>query len=294
MTLSKAILATLAYHDIFGYPLTQDEIRNFLIGKKIKLQLKKELSKLKSQGEIGERNGYHYLKNRSKLTAIRLQRAKYSRAKLKRAKLFTTLLTLIPTVKLVAISGALAMNNGNKNDDIDLVIISSKNTLWTTRFLANLILLPYRRYPESTQVSDRACLNIFIDESNLKISPQNLYTAHEICQMKPLWDRGWTYSRLIKANSWIYKFLPNWQPHYPVIPAFTLKGKVGIHKSKGVKRSVVNSQLPIFEGFLRSFQLWYMRQKISTERIGKHQLFFHPKGTEDWVLKQYQKRIKNL
>lgn len=296
MTLSQAILSTLAYHDIFDYPLTESEIHQYLIGKRSSpSRLQKELTKLKAAAKIGERRSYFFLKNRPNLVAVRLRRAKYSQAKLKRAKFYSKLLSIIPTVQLIAISGALAMNNSQKGDDIDLVIFSAKNTLWTTRFLSSLILFPFKRKPQPSRLitnhyalttNNKACLNLFLDESDLKIKPKNLYLAHEIAQMKPLLDRSGTYSRFIKANIWVKKYLPSWQP-------FPLRhSRVG--ENLNPKVSVVSSQMSIVEQALRSFQLWYMRPKITSEKIGVNQLFFHPANTGEWVMEEYQKRLKSF
>lgn len=280
MTLDKAIMATLAYHDIFDYPLTQEEIHNYLIGKKSSpSQIEKELTKLKATARIGERQSYLYLKNRMSLTRTRAQRAKYSQRKLKKAALFANILKGVPTIRLVAISGAIAMQNSGKKDDIDLVIICARNTLWTTRFLANLLLLPFKRYPKSSLVSDRACLNIFIDQSDIKITPQNLYTAHEICQMKPIWDMDKTYSRFIRGNQWIWQYLPNWTP----------ETKYGTRR---LKIPLIPASLALAEKLFKKLQLSYMRSAITTERIGENQLFFHPKDTGNWVLGEYQKRLE--
>ena len=287
MTLSESILATFAYHDIFDYPLKVDEVHKYLIAAKSSLSSVQEvLRELKILGIIGERHGYFFLKNRPNLVAGRLQRAKYSQAKLKRARTYQKLLTLIPTVQLIAISGALAMENSHKKDDIDLVLISKKNTLWTTRFLANILLFPFKRKPQTdSTTNNKACLNLFLDEGDLTITPPNLYFAHEICQMKPLWDRDGTYSRFIKSNQWIYKYLPNWK-----IKKSMVNGKWQMAN----KKSIVNCQLSIVERTLRSFQLWYMRKKVSAEKIGEHQLFFHPSNTQELVLSEYRKRLRKL
>ena len=292
MTLDQAILATLAYHDIFDYPLTMGQIHRYLIGKKVSpKRLTAQRGRLKSTAIIGEKKGYFFLKNRRKITQTRLQRAKYSQKKQKRADFFANLLKVIPTLRLVAVSGALAMGNSRKNDDIDLVIITAKNSLWTTRFLANLILFPFKRkLPQlpttnyKLQTNNKACLNLFLDESDLKITPQNLYTAHEICQMRPLLDRNKTYSRFIKSNSWVKKYLPNWQLSFEFID----------HRSKKSQLRTMNYPLRTVEIFLKKFQLWHMRRKITTERIGEHQLFFHPSDTHRWVLAQYRKRLRKL
>src|SRR3989338_1149188 len=292
MNLRQAILATLAYHDIFDYPLTIEEIHQYLIGGKASLKsVEKVLNRLTDDKKISRRRGYYYLRNHIGLVNRRLQRKKYSKFKFKKALFFANLLKIIPTLKLVAISAALAMENSHKDDDIDLILVTSKGTLWTTRFLANILLFPFKRKPQpqltinhSPSTNNKACLNIFLDESSLKISDQNLYTAHETCQMKPIWDRDGTYSRLVSANNWVKKFLPNWQTCY---------SEHGTrNKNKNVSR--VTYHLSPIEIFLKKFQLWYMRSKITTEKIEDTQLFFHPQNKEEWVMGEYQKRLKIL
>jgi len=288
MILGQTILATLAYHDIFNYPLTYGEIDKYLIGKRASFDnLAQPLELLIKEKKINQKHKFFFLKSHSKIVDLRIQRAKYSKSKFKRAQFFARILKIIPTIKLVAISGALAMENSHKNDDIDLVIVSSQGTIWTTRFLANILLWPYKRNPSSQKIANRACLNVFIDESALKIRPPNLYLAHEICQMKPLWDRDGTYSRFIQANSWVKKYLPNWQPNRVT----SAKLQVPSYKSN---QFITYHLALITERTLRSFQLAYMKSKITTEKIGKHQLFFHPQDTEKWVMGKYQIRLKRL
>ena len=61
------------------------------------------------------------------------------------------------------------------------------------------------------------------------------------------------------------------------------------------KKALVFSRLALVaESFLKKFQLWYMRSKITTEKIGEHQLFFHPQNTQDRALGEYQKRLQKL
>ena len=288
MNLPSAILLTLAYHDIFDYPLDSSEICDLLVKKKASREsIVKELERLRAIGKIGESGRYFFLKNRKKIARIRKMRAMYSQAKLKRAAFFAGLLKIIPSVKLVAVSGALSMKNSRKDDDIDLVIVTSKSLLWTTRFLANLLLLPFKRDPSGQKISDRACLNMFLDESDLVIKDHNIYTAHEICQMKLLWDRDNTYRRFIKANSWIREYLPNWEADVERLTA-------NVKRKKSPKALDLRRFALVIENFLKNFQLWYMKNKLTTERILSTQLFFHPKDTREKVLAEYKKKINKL
>lgn len=288
MNLSSAILSTLAYHDIFDYALNLLELCDLLISRKAgEASLARELERLKAVGKIDEDSGHFFLKNRKKIVRLRKLRANFSRGKLKRAAFFANLLKIIPSVKLVAVSGALSMRNSRKDDDIDLVIITSKGFLWTTRFLANLLLLPFKRDPSGRKIANRACLNLFLDESALSIGDRNIYIAHEICQMKLIWDRDNSYGRFLRANSWIRQHLPNWRPE---VERLTTNDK----RKKRPKALDFRRLTLVTEKLLKAFQLWYMRNKLTTERISSTQLFFHPKNTQEKVLADYQKRLKKL
>lgn len=288
MNTPNSILATLAYHDIFNYPLTEEEIHKYLVENKAKEKtVELHLKKLLDLKMISLSKGYFCLKGREVIIPIRLKRKKASRAKYKKAKTYAQILKAIPQIKLVALTGALSMENSTAKDDIDYAIITQKGQLWTARLGANLLLAPFKRWPGSKTQKDRVCLNLFLSENSLKIRTQNLYIAHEIAQLKPIWQRGNTYSSYVKANSWVKNYLPNWKADF----TGSNSKKVGKLEKQSKIISHVLTQL---EYFSKKFQLSYMQSKITTEQIGEGQLFFHPSQTQNWVLGQYQKKLKQL
>jgi hypothetical protein len=209
--MKKALLQTLAYADIFDYPLKEKEIEKFLIGQMVtKSQTWFQLP------QVVQKNGFFFLKGREKIVSLRRKRQKWSQKKIKKAQRVGHWLRIIPTIKMVAVTGALAMANAEKEDDIDLLIITTKKRLWLTRFLTVFLveLVAKRRHPLDREVKDKICLNMFLDEEHLTVPPQerDLFTAHEICQLKPLWQRKNTYSKLIQKNLWVKNYLPNWKP----------------------------------------------------------------------------------
>ena len=213
--LKKAVLSTLAYADIFDYPLRENEIYRFLISD-IRYQILDVSKGLKELPEVSQKNNFYFLKEREHLVLLRKKRERWSRKKLKIAKQVARCLKLIPTIKMVAVTGALAMENSNENDDIDLLIITSKSRLWLTRFLTVILLelVANRRHPADKEVKDKICLNMFLDEGHLEVpkKEQDLFSAHEVCQLKVLWDKNGIYQKFLKANLWSKKFLPNWKP----------------------------------------------------------------------------------
>jgi len=217
--LQKAILKTLAYADVFGYPLISKELYRFLIADEVfsSVSFRRAFMRIVANEKQIDTNGeYFFLRGKKEVVVLRKKREGWSREKLEIAQKVANWLKIIPTIKMVAITGALAMNNSDKEDDIDLLIVTSKNRLWLTRFLTVLLveLVANRRRPGDKDVEDKICLNMFLDEDHLEIpeKEQDLFSAHEVCQLKPIWSKDNVYQEFITQNQWYQKFLPNWKP----------------------------------------------------------------------------------
>lgn len=198
---------TLAYADIFDYPLTKDEIHTWLIKGD-------SFAPAKVSPYWRQSGGYYYLTGRRKIVVLREQRFRASQAKLTKLKKLVFIFKFLPFIKLVCVTGALAMKNCDADDDIDLMIVTAKNRLWLTRLVVSLLLLPHLRggRMDSSKVADRICINLWLDETALAIKQQNLYIAHEICQTQPIFERDDFYNKFINANLWYKNYLPNWKP----------------------------------------------------------------------------------
>lgn len=282
MVSRSSILKALIYSDIFDFPLKKEEIRKFLIGKKIsKESFEKELKSLVSQATpLGCNRKFYYLLGREKIVERRIERKIESKKKLKLAKKIIKKLSFVPTVLLVGISGGLALENSKEKDDIDLFVITRLNTLWITRLLLVLLLIIMGQYRgRGKKESQKICLNMLIDEDALVFhrDRQNLYTAHEIVQLKPIFDRNDTYRRFIYANKWVSKFLPN---------------AVRRFKKRKNPLFVIHNSLFFFEKLAKFIQLIYMKRHRTREVISDHFLAFHPHEYKNYALKEYNKRLK--
>ena len=298
-----AILKTLAYADIFDFPLKADEIYRFLIKKtKNKKQtIEKATQELIRAGKIKKKNGFYFLMGREKIVKIRKKREKESRKKLQIVKKISRLLKIIPLVKMTAITGALAMENSKNEDDIDVLIVSKKARLWTTRFLVTILveILAKRRRPGDKNITNKICLNMFLEEDHLVIpkDERDLFSAHEVIQLKPLWDRNETYQKFLVVNQWVEKFLPN-----AIIKTKNKKQKTEnpdlktqkLDRKKSLLNFSISQFLNFCEVFLKHFQLWYMRNRRTTEIVSDGIIRFHPQDARIWILKEYLKRVDSL
>lgn len=313
--MEKAILKTLIYADIFDYPLKITEIHKWLISptslklrwanKQITLrQVEKTLKILVKSKKCQAQNGYYFLPRKAGLVSKRLRRQVQSEKYLQKAKILTQILKIIPWVKLVGISGGLAVENVSKKDDIDLFIITSKNRLWISRLLILGLLSVLgqrrRRQDQGKKIAGKLCINILLEEDQLEQVNKDVFTAHEVLQMKPLWFRGNIYSKYLEDNNWVFKFLPNWL--WSQYQKSNIKNKNDISKFKIVRTLYIlichftfyTLIFNFLEEYARKFQLWYMQQPTGLERIEDGALYFHPKDYRLDVLKKYQELIQKL
>ena len=283
-SLQDSILKTLAYADIFDYPLTVEEIWRYLITPE-KIKKSDFLAEFKKNKPFSGKSGLFCLKGREIIIDLRKQKERWSLKKWQIAQGVGVRLKWIPWIEMVGVSGSLAMNNCQEQDDIDLVIIASENRLWLTRFLTVLTteLLGVRRQPKSKIIANTVCLNLFLDKKNLTVplEKRNLYSAHEVSQLKVLWQKGEVYLHFLQENRWIETYLPN-----------VLKKGLSFQKFGGRIEPIFIGDL--VENFAKKCQLWYMSKGRTIERISDNQAFFHPNDCSRWVLERYERKINEL
>jgi len=307
--MEKAILEAIKYFSYFQYPPTFEEVAMFYPKKITKKRLQEEIDELVKEKKIIlldkdcpdaisnklSVRRYTLGEYRIKITNYSL-RIKNSLKKIERIQFYLKLLSFFPQIKLVGLSGTVAMMNAKENDDIDLFIITARNRLWTGRLIALLLAKIMRiKRPRITnyelrikeRTKDKVCLNLFFEEKKMEVPDykKTEYVAHEILQMKPLINKRNVYQRFLKANKWIYKVYPN-----AINPEFriqnlelNLESRIETLNSK----SILNSKLLILnylsnkiEVFLKNLQLKFIKRHQTNEVVTDSQLWFFPEDFE--------------
>lgn len=302
--LKLAIKKTVAYADIFNYPLTMTEIRKWLVGFKIDSQIKNQYIKaiISRLPQLDFQKGYLFFKGKENLITLRQHKKIYSEGKLKIASEIISWLKRLPFIEFIGITGTLSMHNASIDDDIDLFIITSKHRLWISRFLVTFFVefTGRRRHPEDHFVSNKICLNMFLSEKYLSVfkKRQNIFIAHEILQIKPLYDKDNTFKKLLTANQWVQKYLPNaWNDFYQKEQIINQKNNDSQAKTKAqlsLNNRIGNYFLEKCELFLKNIQLRYMSKRQTNEKIGEGYIFFHPNNLEKDILKYYKYRLVKM
>lgn len=289
------------YSDIFDFPLKAWEIHKWLVSKKGDLKdIEKALDQKRLQKLVKSSQGYYFLSSRRGLSKKRFQRKKVSENFLKQAKFVASIFRLIPWVKLVGVSGSLAVENASLHDDIDFFIITQKKRLWFSRILLLLLteLLGKRREKQesSSQSAGKICINLLLEEDNLAQLNRDIYIAHEILQMRVLWQRDGIYSKFLEDNLWVFDFLPNWLSGQTIEKGNIKKVKSHNknHKKDKKEQKLAASLLDLIENATKFLQLRYMGLPKGRERIESGALYFHPEDCRERILEQYRIRLKRL
>jgi hypothetical protein len=200
----RAILKTVLYSSLFDYPLTPDEIAHYLIqARSSKDQVRSSLAApLWLDGQISCVAGYVTLRGREDLPARRREREKTSRGLWRKARPFGKILGLLPFVRMVAVTGALAVDNSAERDDVDVFIVTAPGRVWLTRALA-IVAVYAARFTRTI-----LCPNYIVSQEVLAVEPRTVYVAHEFVQMVPIYGFE-IYRRMRDANPWIRDLLPN-------------------------------------------------------------------------------------
>ena len=236
--IKEAIVETVAFFDLFVYPLTDFELWQY---SKIKYSLADIRNILFTAKILETEDGFYYLAGRSEIIETKRKRYNYSDKKFKRARLVARFFKIIPWIKMIAVSNIIGTHNLKKESDIDLFIITEEKRAWLTRFFCAGFMKILGLRPRPGEEKDKICLNFYISEKGMdlrrlmlgdnNISKGNLdrnkdreleirnwkfdsdiYFIYWLVGLVPIYNVGSTYENLIRANSWLSEYLPNWQP----------------------------------------------------------------------------------
>ena len=204
--LEAAILRTVLYADVFDFPMKLEEIHHFLISDEpISLS---EINQTLHQSRWLKRklqliDEYVIYEGRSEIARIRKKREAASQDLWPQALYWGRWLAALPFVRMVALTGALAVRNAaDGDDDLDFMLITSPHRVWLARaFAIAVVRIGHLR-------GVKICPNYVLAETSLIQTRQDVFLAHEVAQMIPLYGNDY-YRRFREANDWVYQQLPN-------------------------------------------------------------------------------------
>jgi hypothetical protein len=310
-TLRNSILATLAYYDIFEYPLGADEVFRFLINP-VRLggspeepviksnHVTAELDKLANVGIIGKKNGFYFLKGKEKLCKVRTRRQQIAERKWKKFLRMVKFLSLAPYLRGVFASGSMALNNTDDKSDFDVLIITRSGRLYTCRFFLWLItsILGVRRKKDERIAPDKLCFNHYITEDGLHIPHESIFNAQTYINLKPMLIDMELRNKFYSNNLWIRNYMYDFKPGpFPK----NSSGFVLFKFFAGILELVFNSFLgDVLEGRLKKIQQRKIKENPVTYQGGgrivynDRELEFHPFSFEKNVIEKYNISLRDF
>lgn len=201
--IKESIFKTLTYFDIFQYPLTSGEIRQFLDRRTNEIELHEALTGLLREKRVFLEEDYFSIQDNPLLVIRRKKGNKKAEKLLKKARHIGRFLYRFPFVRAVAISGSLSKNYADENADIDFFIITKANRLWIARTFMHL----YKKLTFLTGRQHYYCMNYYLDEEALYLEEQNIFSAIEIKTLVPVSGADMMESFLL-VNNWTDQWFP--------------------------------------------------------------------------------------
>ena len=289
-SLDSAILRTVLYADVFDFALTVSELHRFLMHHSAVplAEIQRSLDGSPALDDALARSGdLVALKAREALFGVRREREAVATRLWPMARRYAAALAVLPFVRMVALTGALAMRNpASTDDDLDYLIVTRPGRVWLAR-LATVILV------RAVKLTGTAlCPNFVLAEDALAQNRRDVYIAHEVAQAVPFFG-GALYDRLRAENRWVNSHLPNaaGAPHPGEIRGLS-------RATAGVKRALewaldgtLGDRIEAWEKARKVRRFEAMQRAESAARVDDSQVKGHFNDHGASVLAQYRRRL---
>jgi predicted nucleotidyltransferase len=289
------ILKTLAYFDIFHYPLTNEEIRNFCGIHASQFCIDEQLQQLIKGESIYKVDEFYSLHDNLFLAVRRHNGNRKALGEMAKALKASAILYRFPFVEGLALSGSLSKNYADENSDIDFFIITKANRLWIARTLMHL-------FYKLALIAGRQrlfCMNYYVDENGFEIEEKNIFTATEIVTLIPVQGvnvvKGFT-----NKNDWVREYFPAKQFNH-ITEQEINKGWLRRVVEKILSGSAGNA----VDNWLMKMTAKHWQKKDDKKNInakgicmgmlaGKHFSKPNPKNFQHKVLEQYDSKVDEI
>lgn len=294
MSLSQSILKTVAFFDIFDYPLSAFEIWQY-ISEPASLQTVIDALHTLPSG-LENQNGFYFLSGRAQIIHIRRERYLEANKKIKKARRRLTLISWLPGIELICLANIIGSHNLRKSSDTDLFIITTPHRLWLVKFFATLILKTFGLRPTSKKNTDQLCLSFLTDTTALDLSvcqiKNDLYFTYWFTGLLPLYGNPGSYNQLMSANSWLKSKLPNWQSQNSQ-PRFYFKKQLSNNRQYAFFNSLEKIAKKIQERVMSS-SLKKLANQSTQVIINDHMLKLHTIDRREYFMTEYNKRLTQI
>jgi len=302
--IQKAILRTIAYHDVLDMALTPFEVWAYLVGGSVIAaelsDVMEAIAALEEKGLLMQKRGFVMFADREQLAQHRLETLNETDMKFKKTRWAFRILRFVPFVQVVFASGSMALGNSVADSDVDVLIVLKGGRIWTGRFLVTALLHMLGARRHGKRIANRVCLNHFVIDSAPAIPFRTMYTARLYTSVVPLIvnDKN-AEQHFFDENSWMFDFLS--AASRKLVPPVSVRTL----SDDGITRLVRRFLEFLLGGaggngvewFLRAIQQRHIRiNPLTASRQGHvvandSMMSFHPESREGRLLTAYRERL---
>lgn len=291
-SLRRSVLRTLAYYDIFSYPLTANEIYYNLGENHISIKdVENVLQKLSDENIVYRKEHFYQLNNNEELVKRRYKGNELAEKRLQTAQKVSSLISRFPFIRGIMLSGSISKGYMEEDSDIDYFVVTYPDRVWITR----LVLMMFKKIFLFNSKKN-FCINYFVDYENLEIHEKNVFTATEIMTLMPTFGKD-CYEKFYEQNLWIKNFFPNF-PKRDTSGILNRKNglvKTSLEKilSKKFGNKLDDFSMALFGKFYKVKYKNYDEEEFklafkSSKKESKH----HPKFFQKRVLAEFESKLK--
>lgn len=212
--LTEAIIATLAFFDIYKVPITGRRVWELLYRAQATPEaVTLELQRLAQLGIIVFKDGMYALEDwdPKKIQANQIEIEK----RWTRIRRYYWILSAIPFVEHISVINSVAMGNADHESDIDFFIVTKPNRLYFVRSVIIVVFKLLGVYKNKNHVNMRFCFGFYITSDRLSIKElllpgEDPYLVFWLGTVTPIYSLKY-YEKLIKENRWVHSWLPNFK-----------------------------------------------------------------------------------
>jgi hypothetical protein len=228
LKLSQSIVSTLAFFDVFDYPLTREELYRWLWMPKPISYADFVVALDSLQGAWDRVDGFYILSGREEIVHARQKSISLVAKKMKIAQRGVKKMRWIPFVQAVFLCNTVAAGSAAEESDIDVFVVVKHGRIWITRFLVTTVLALFRLRRNKTSIANKICLSFYVTDTHLDLSgvainAPDIYLIYWIDQLVPLYDPDNILHEIHTKNNWVKKYIPNAFLEYDLIECFSVK-----------------------------------------------------------------------
>lgn len=298
-----SIKRTLAFFDLFDYPLTKEELYRYSWQSNpnhLNIFLE-NLERLNWPNKFG----LYFLPGREEIIEKRRARIPDLEKKLKIANRGAKIIRFVPFVRAIFLCNNTAFGTSTENSDIDVLIVVKSKRIWIARLLTTVLLSFFNLRRTKRNIKNKICLSFYLSDTHLNlqkiaIKDPDIYLVYWIAQLWPLYDPNNLYHSIFSANQWIKSYLQNYS-----VEDFEPKIKDG-KISRAIKRmfeiSWKGAYGDLVENQAREAQKTKMKMNLYSRQndadtaviINDDMLKFHENDRREFYQQSWQKKLIQL